>query len=150
MKIDARGWVFEISNGAATPTWTQIGGINSFELNPGENSETADTTDFESDGEFEGEAMQRGATLALEGQRKVDDDTPAVVDPGQAAVDLLGTKVSRESLGQIRFRHDTQTAWTIWTAYVVLGSLGGGNNDKTSWSATFTRSGKASTAPVAP
>lgn len=148
MKIDARGWVFQVQTGGNE--WTQIGGINSFELNPGENNETVDTTDFDSDGEYEGEVMQRGASLQLDGHRKKDDDT-GETDPGQAAVDALATKKSRESLGSIRFRHDSEDEWTVWpTAYVVPGSLGGGNNDKTSWSATFTRSGAATTAEVSP
>lgn len=148
MKIDARGWVFEISDGAQTPVWTEIDGINSFELDPSENNENVDTTTFRSQGEYEGEMMQRGASLNIEGFREVDDDDPTVVDPGQALVDTLGTKKGTESVGTIRFRHDTQDEWTVWRAYVELGSLEGGNNDKTAWAATFTRSGAATTATV--
>lgn len=148
MKIDARGWTFEIGTG--TDQWVEIGGLNTFELNPDENSEDFETTTFSSDGEYEGEIMQRGGSVELEGFREVDDDDPTVVDPGQAAVDGLGTKKGRESLGTFRFRHDTETEWTVWTAYCNPGAIGGGNNDKTSWSATFTRSGAATTAPVTP
>ncbi|GGM76893.1 hypothetical protein GCM10012275_54480 [Longimycelium tulufanense] len=144
-KIDARGWIFQVSDGQPTPTWLEIASVNSFEYSRSENEETVDTTVFSSNGLYEGQVMQRGASLNVEGLR---DSTAGVVDPGQARVDALATFVGDASLGQIRFRHNSDSEWTVWTAYVSPGSLGGGNNDKTSWSATFTRSGVASTAAV--
>lgn len=153
MKIDARDWVFEVEVPGDQPedpaVWTEICRINTWELDPNANSETVDTTDFCSGGEFEGQVMQRGGSLEMEGHRAYDRDTGAR-DPGQAYVDLLGTKVSDESIGRLRFRHKTEEEWTVWRAYVELGGVGGGNNDKTSWAATYTRSGKATVAPVLP
>lgn len=148
MKIDARGWIFQIKD-KATDTWLDIGGVNTFEEDPSEGGETVDTTTFKSDGESESEAMQRGGSLNIEGFKDYDDDT-GERDPGQAAVDVLCTKKSRESLGEIRFRHDSFDEWTNWTAHGERGGSGGGNNDKTSWSTTFTRSGKARVTDVEP
>jgi hypothetical protein len=146
-KIDARGWIFQISDGLTpTPNWLEIAGINNFDHDPAANEEATETTVFTSNGDYEEEKMQRGSTLTLEGFR---EKTGSVIDPGQARVDQLGTLKSTASQGQFRFRHSTDTLWTVWTATVSPGSRGGGNNDKTSWGATFTKSGTASTAAVA-
>ena len=148
-KIDARGWIFQIQTG---PTeWTEIGGINTFELDRDAEGETTDDTTFRSGGVYEGHAAQRGASCNLEGFYEVDDADDTAQDPGQVAVDELAEQVGRASLGGFRFRHETQAEWKVWaTAYVNPGAVGGGNNDNTSWSATFTRSGVATTAAVAP
>lgn len=149
MKISARGWQFEILDPSAeTETWVEIGGLNNFELDPSENGETTETTDFQSRGAYEGRAMQRGASLEIEGQVRKEDDDPSVRDEGQRLVDELAEKVDEESIGRIRFRHETDPEWTGWKCYVDPGSKGGGNNDKTSWSATFTRSGLATVTDV--
>lgn len=150
MKIDARGWQFQVSDGATIPVWTEIGGINTFELDPNANSETTDTTTFRSAGEYEGEVMQRGGSIELEGFDERNDTTPAIADPGQGLIDELGTKVSKASIGSMRFRHDSEDEWTVWRFYVEPGAKGGGNNDKSSWAATLTRTGAATVAPVAP
>lgn len=142
MKIDARGWIFQIKD-AESGDWLDIGGINTFEEDPSANGETTDTTTFRSQGEYEGEAMQRGGQLTLEGFMAYDDDDETERDAGQAAIDHLGTKKSRESLGDLRFRHDSQPEWINWRAFNEPGSRGGGNNDKTSWSAALSRSGAA-------
>jgi hypothetical protein len=89
--------------------------------------------------------MQRGKTLKLAGFRLKDPDTGAL-DPGQALVEALGDQKSDSSLGTIRFAHAADTTWEVWTAYCELDDSGGGNNDKTSWGVTFTRSGAATTA----
>jgi hypothetical protein len=152
-KYDARDWVFEIevpAVGTTPATWTEIGGINSWELDPSANSETTDDTTFRSAGQYEGHVAQRGGSIALEGFYEVDDANDTVRDPGQARVDALAELVGRASLGRFRFRHDAQTSWTVWgRAYVEPGSQGGGNNDNTSWAATVTRSGAATTVAVA-
>lgn len=137
MQINARDWIFEVSEDAGT-TWSEIDEITSFELNAAEGEESADTTTFKSQGVAESQAMQRGATLAVTGKK-----SPA--DPGQQAVEAQAGKVGDESLGGVRFRHTTDTEWTRWTAWASLGTQGGGNNEKTSWGATFTRSGAATT-----
>lgn len=151
MQINARDWIFEVSEdpSAGVPVWAQVGGVESFTLSNSEGEESTDTTTFESAGQAESQAMQRGASLAIDGKikRAADGITP---DAGQAAADALAGEVGEASLGGVRFRYITDTDWTVWTAWCSKGDNGGGQNDKTSWSATFTRSGAASTVAVTP
>lgn len=149
MQINARDWIFEVSvdPSAAVPVWAQIGGVESFSLSNSEGEEAANTTTFESNGHAESQAMQRGAALNVEGKIKRAADG-VTADAGQAAADELAAKVGEESLGGVRFRHASDTDWTVWDAWVSKGDNGGGVNDKTSWSAGFTRSGAASTVAV--
>ncbi|MGA5354049.1 phage tail tube protein [Streptomyces thermodiastaticus] len=149
--IDARGWVFEVLDMDATEeTWLPISGVNTFTHNPGENEETVDTTVFDSDGMYEQDVMQRGASLELEGLYYVDKAT-GERDPGQAYVDTVwANALGVDSRGMIRWRHKSQTQWVVWEATVTPGEQGGGNNDKTSWSASFTRCGAPSTLAVTP
>lgn len=146
-QINARDWTFQVSvdPDAGTPAWATVGGLESFTLSNSENEESTETTTFASQGNAESQAMQRGASLQLEGKVVRNG---ATYDAGQAAVDDLAVLVGDDSLGGVRFRYDTDSEWIVWTAWVSKGDNGGGNNDKTSWSATFTRSGAASTAPV--
>lgn len=147
-KINARDWLFEVSidPGAATPVWAEVGGVNSFTLSNSEGEESTDTTTFGSDGHAESQAMQRGASLSLEGF--MERATGGAPDAGQAAVDALAALNGEASLGGVRFRHTDDDEWTRWSAWVSKGDNGGGNNDKTSWGATFTRSGAATTQAV--
>ncbi|WP_405561918.1 phage tail tube protein [Streptomyces sp. NBC_01180] len=149
--IDARGWLFEVQDTDADPnTWLPIAGINTFTHSPGENEETADTTAFESDGYYEQDVMQRGASLGIEGQYRIDKVSKAQ-DPGQAYVDTVWANLlGIDSRGMVRWRHNTQTSWVVWEATVTPGEQSGGNNDKTGWSATFTRCGAPTTAVVTP
>lgn len=149
MKLNARDWIIEASANptATTPTWAQIGGLTTFTLSNSEGEETTDTTTFDSEGHAESQAMQRGASLAVEGF--IERSSAGATDPGQAVADALAAEVGEDSLGGVRFRHATEDEWTVWTAWVSKGDNGGGLNDKTSWSATFTRSGAATTAAVA-
>lgn len=143
-KYDARACTFQIAVGA-TPSWTDIGGINSFTKS--RDSKDVDTTDFASQGEYEGQIMQRGKTLKLEGFRLIDPDT-GTLDPGQAAVEALADQVSKASLGQIRFCAPGDTEYEVWTAYAEMGDEGGDQNEEVSWSVTFTRSGASTTMAV--
>lgn len=147
--IDARGWIFEVEDiDAATETWLPIAGIQTFTHNPGENEEIAETVAFDSEGMYEQDVMQRGATLSLEGQYRISKTTSAQ-DPGQAYVDTVwATLLGTESRGNIRWRHKTQTQWVVWEATVTPGEQGGGTNEKTTWSAVFTRCGAPTTAAV--
>jgi hypothetical protein len=146
-QINARDWVFEVESATAS-TWVEIGGLTSFTLNPGENEEVAETATFQSGGQYEEQKMQRGATLELEGRYIVT--TSPTRDPGQLRVDALGALVGDESVGQVRFRHTSETNWTVWPATVTPGEVGGETNEKTGWAATFTRSGAATVAAVTP
>lgn len=149
MQINARDWIFEVSEdpGAVTPVWAAVGGVESFTLSNSEGEESADTTTFASQGQAESQAMQRGASLTIEGKAKRSADG-TTVDAGQAAADALAQLTGQESLGGVRFRHTADTDWTQWTAWASKGDTAGGTNDKTSWGVTFMRSGAATTAAV--
>ncbi|MGW3057684.1 phage tail tube protein [Streptomyces goshikiensis] len=149
--IDARGWLFEVEDATAqTPKWLPIAGLTQWSHSPGENEETVDTTAFDSAGYHEQDVMQRGASLELEGQYRIDKVTKAQ-DPGQLYIDKVWTfRFGYESRGRVRWRHETQSQWAIWEATVTPGEQSGGSNDKTSWSAAFTRCGAPTFAAVAP
>lgn len=141
-KINARDWTFEISDGAATPVFTEIGGINTMTI--GREATDTDTTTFDSAGQAEHEVMERGRTLEVEGFF-LEDTSDGTRDPGQEAVETLADAVGAESLQDIRITSPGGSTWTHKMS-CELGDQGGGNNDKTSWSASFTRSGATTTA----
>lgn len=147
-KVNARDIIIEASDGAATPTWTEIGGLTSATINPSENEESADTTDFDSAGMYEQDIMQRGAALTLEGQLKKDDST-GDLDPGQAQCEANAAGVGTDSHAIYRFRYPMDATWTVWDATTSIGEQGGGNNDKVGWSCTLTRSGPSTSEAVA-
>lgn len=144
-KYDARDCEFQIEDPGAPGTWVDIAptAINTF--SKGRNSQSTDTTTYGSEGDAEGQIMQRGKTLKLDGFELRDPDTGAL-DPGQALVEALGDAKSDDSLGTIRFAAPGMTSWEVWVATAEIGDVGGGNNDKVSWSVTFTRSGASTTA----
>lgn len=142
-KYNARDVDFQIEDFLSPGTWITIGGLNTF--SKGHDEETTDTTTYASQGQAESQKMQIGKTLNLEGLR-LRDSVTGVINPGQAKVEALSERLGEDSLGRIRFSHKNDTTWEIWTAHVNLGDQGGGNNDKTSWSATFTRSGAGTSA----
>lgn len=145
-KILARDIIIQVES--STPnTWLQIGGVTSATPNPGENAEDADITDFNSGGRPEAIPVQRGASIAIEGQQILDSIT-GDPDPGQGRCDELGDTLGYNGQGRIRFRHPLQTTWKIWTAVFTPGEQGGGNNDPGAWNTNITRSGAATSAAV--
>jgi hypothetical protein len=138
-KYNARDVVFEVES--TTPnTWVEINLINTFSKSHEE--ETTDITTFGSNGQAESQKMQIGKSLTIEGFRDI-------ADPGQLRVEALAEELGDDSLGRVRFHAPGDTNWEVWNAHVNLGDQGGGNNDKVSWSATFTRSGASTTAVIA-
>lgn len=145
-KVPARDLIVQVSDGAGVPTWLGIAGYKQVVVNPGENEETVDSTDYASAGEYEGMVMQRGASLQPEGFL-VKDHLTGVLDAGQARCETLAAGKAYASLGAVRFRHPQDTLWKVWnTAMFSLGEQGGGNNDLTTWSVKITRSGASTTA----
>lgn len=144
-KYNARDIIFEIEDFGTPGTWVAIatGGINTFSKTFEE--EVTDVTVFGSEGQAESQKMQIAKAMTLEGFRLRDSETGAL-DPGQALVEGLSERLGDESLSGFRFAHKDDTSWEVWTAHANLGDQGGGNNDKTTWSATFTRSGANTTA----
>lgn len=143
-KYNARDCRFEIEDPAHADTWVPIAqlGINTFTKS--RNSQSAETTTFGSDGDYEQQINQRGKTLGLQGFRLKDPDTGAL-DPGQALVETLAEGKGDGSLGVIRFAHKDDPTWQVWTCTAELGDEGGDNNGKVSWAVTFTRSGADTT-----
>lgn len=149
IKLNARDMVIEVSDGATTPVWTEIAGLTKFTYDPSENEETADTTTFVSDGNYEQEKMQKGAKASVEGFR-IADGTTGAPDAGQAQVEEWHELLGPASVGTFRFRHVLDDEWKVWNATATVGEIGGENNDKSTWSAEFMRSGASSTVAVAP
>lgn len=137
VKINARDWTFELSDGAAIPVFVQIGGVTSVTMSRSSTNE--DTTDFDSGGTDEHEIMSRGRTFSIEG-RYLMDPADGARDPGQAAVEALADALTYNSLRELRIT-DPAGGTSTQEVSAELGSIGGGTNSKTSWSATFTRSG---------
>lgn len=149
-RINARDIIVEVEDD--TPdTWLPIERLNSVTFNPAESEETADVTDYDSDGAAESEIMQRGASMELEGLA-LQDATTGALPVGRARVEEMAgeDKLASDSLGRIRFRYPASTTWRIWTCTFSLGEQGGGTNDKVSWGATITKSGKTTSAAVTP
>lgn len=148
VKIAARDIIIQVLDPSALPeTWVQLHQLTSATINKGENEETAETTTFDSDGNYEQLIMQRGATMELEGFLRKDSVTGAR-DAGQKLVDELADKTSVESLARVRHRHPMDPEWQVWDATVSGGEEGGEVNDMTSWEAVFTRSGPKSSAVI--
>jgi hypothetical protein len=143
VKYNARDCVFQIEDPDNSGTWVEILAIDTFTKSHDE--ETTATTDFKSQGQGESQKMEISKTLQLEGKR-LKDATTGAGDPGQVLVETLSERLGNASLGRVRFAGPGDTTWEVWSAHVNLGDQGGGNNDKVSWSATFTRSGAATTA----
>lgn len=144
-QANARDVAFQIEDPASPGTWVPIApkGIETFTKST--DYEAVDTTTFGSEGQAETQNNQISKSLKLEGKRLLDPDTGAL-DPGQALVEALSEGLSDASLGSIRFAHVSETEWEVWTATAQMGDVGGGNNDKISWSVTFARSGASTTA----
>src|SRR5690554_3171808 len=140
-KINARDIIVEVES--STPdSWLSIENLSSVSINFSESEEVADVTDFDSQGVYEQEIMQRGASMTLEGQAKQDSTTGAL-PPGRARVEEMAgeDKLGADSLGRIRFRSPYSTTWRIWNCTFSLGEQSGGTNEKLSWSVTITKSG---------
>lgn len=145
-RVPARDIIVQVQK--ADLSWVGIAGLNNVVFNPGENEEKTETTEYNSAGAYEELAMQRGASMQLEGNLRKDHITDAQ-DEGQARCETIAAAVAYASLGSIRFRHPASTTWKVWPeATFSLGEQGGGNNDMTSWSCGVTRSGASTTAAV--
>ena len=142
-QINARDITVEVQASDGT-TWNEVKNLTTATYTPSANEETQDRTTFDSDGEYEGVIVQRGATLKLEGRRLMDPTTGAL-DAGQSRCEALALLKGLASLGQIRFSYPADTVWTVWTGFFSSGDQGGGNNDPVSWSMTVTKSGPSTT-----
>lgn len=138
-KIEARGYIFQVPIGSG-PTWTGVKGLTTFTPNPGDKVQQVETTDFDSAGQYEETVLQRGGSIKLEGWRRIDPTT-GLADPGQGYLDALAQGLIDTSVGQIRFRHRTETQWRVWNVTAKASELGGGTNDMGKWGMELTRTG---------
>jgi hypothetical protein len=140
-KVLARNWLIEIQTGtdatSGSPIWTKIGGINTFTISS--DKEDADTTDFDSVGHSEHIVASRSNEITFEGFY-IEDQTTGDRDPGQQAVEDAGDEIGPASIKPLRM---TSPGGKVrqFNGSFVTGDVGGGNNDATSWGASFTPSG---------
>lgn len=135
-KVLARDTLIEILT-TAPSTYTQIKGINSIGLSPQTNR--ADTTDFDDDGDLAHIVASRGLQMTLEGFR-MEDESGGDRDPGQAAVETLAEAKGNASIGTFRITSPGGEVWTF-NASAEVTPMGGGNDDPSAWSATLETSG---------
>ena len=149
VQIPARDIIIEVES--STPsTWLRIENLKNATINKAENEETADITNFDSQGAYEQWIMQRGASMALAGDELKDSVTGAL-QPGRARVEEMAgeDKVAADSIGRIRFRHPMDDEWRIWSCTFSLGESGGETNPVSAWAAAIVKSGLSTTAAVA-
>ncbi len=143
--VNAYDWAFEVES-ATAGSWLTVDRVEEFELDYGANSEEVDDTVFANNGEYAGMVIQRGATMNLSGFYSLSS---GVRSTSQARIHEKGRAKGAASLVGFRFRHETEASWRVWaTAYVMLGGIGGGKTDLTSFEVTFTKSGEETTVTV--
>jgi predicted secreted protein len=138
-KVLARNWTIEAGEESGTPgtyTWTKVGGVNTFTISSDKTD--ADTTDFDSGGRDEHIVAGRSNEITFEGWF-LEDET-GVRDAGQAKIEDFGDLIGPESIKPLRLTSPGGKVRQFNGSFVV-GDVGGGNNDATSWGATFTPSG---------
>jgi predicted secreted protein len=142
-KVLARNWKIEIDTDplATMPTgtavWTKIAGVNTFTIS--NDKEDTDTTDFDSNGYNEHLVASRSNEVSFEGFF-IEDQTNGQRDAGQEAVEKYGDKIGPEAMATIRLTSPGGKVRQFKGSFAV-GDVGGGNNDATSWGASFTPSG---------
>ena len=139
VKVSARKWTIDCSTDARA-TWTNIKGLHTFAFS--RTATRTDTTDFVADGTETNEIMARGANCKVDGFF-LEDSTKAR-DPGQAAVETFAEATGSGSVGDFRFTSPNGKIYIFSGTVELNDSMSGGNNDKTKWSFTVTRSGALS------
>ncbi|MEV7011543.1 hypothetical protein [Streptosporangium sp. NPDC051022] len=141
-KVNARDIIFEVAEADGT-TWHRVEHLKSVVRNPSENEAVAETTDYDSEGAYEEEVMQRGSSLTITGD-EMEDDTTGVAPVGRARIEALAGEdaLGSDSLGKVRFRSPRSSQWNVWTCTVRLSENGGETNVKRSWGATVRKCGK--------
>ncbi|MEU3162896.1 hypothetical protein [Streptosporangium sp. NPDC006930] len=147
-KVNARDLIVEVLDDDDT-TWHRIENLKNATRNPGENEAVAETTDFDSEGAYEEEVMQRGSSLTLVGD-EMEDDATGAVPVGRARIEALAGEdaLGSDSVGKIRFRYPTHTNWKVWNCTVRLTGTGGDTNVKSAWGATIRKCGKTTLVAV--
>lgn len=141
-KVLARNWLIEVNTGtSAVPVWTPVKGINTFTISG--DKEDTDTTDFDSNGWAEHLVAGRSKEVTFEGFF-IEDEADGTRDPGQQYIEGQGEKIGLEAVTPLRLTSPGGKVRQFNGSFAV-GDVGGGNNDATSWGATYTPTG----APIA-
>lgn len=137
VKVLARDWTIEVSPTVTAPTFTRVGGVNTFTVSSDKND--TDVTDFDSGGYDEHIVTGRSNEVSFEGFYLEDPDT-GTRDPGQAIIDTKTEEIGPDAFGVVRI---TSPGGKVrqYKASFGVGDIGGGNTDATSWGATATPSG---------
>ncbi|MCK9570377.1 hypothetical protein M0R72_15630 [Candidatus Pacearchaeota archaeon] len=126
----AKGWLLKIGG-------VSVGGIDTLTFS--ESSKQADATTRESLGMEEHLVATRGASISVKG-KWLEDPDDGTRDAGQEAVELLATKIDRNSLAEFTL---TSPGGAIGTfdASAEMGDRGGSNDEASQWNVKLTRSG---------
>lgn len=142
-QIEAKRCFVELSDGAASPTWTQVGGLKTL----GTSFPTSDTdaTTFDTAGWTSKLVMERGLVVKAVGLFKVDPTT-GVQDAGQLAAEAAAQATGGGSVRDIRVTIPLKSDLSVLRRYacsatVAMDDQGGGNNDLVTWGATLTSYG---------
>ena len=134
-KILSRDFKWEIETGTAT--YTEIKGLTSFQLNSSKND--ADTTTFDDDGWQSHIVASLSKSVSFDGL--FDESAVGVRDAGQAAVEALADAMGDYSIGDFKMTTPGGKAFTM-SGSVNITSIGGGNDDPSSWGFELTLTGK--------
>lgn len=149
IKLNARDLIVQVSDMAAIPVWTAVGGITESEIDYAGNEEAEDTTTYDDQGQYSQEIMQRGRAMTLSGKALVDDASGAR-EPGQALLNTHATATGPDSKVDIRMRYPLDTTWVVWSSTVSRKGEGGGNNAKVGFEYELTKCGAATSTAVTP
>jgi hypothetical protein len=133
----ARDFSFEIDTSTGSPgeTWTEIGGINTWEWR--EAGTDADATDFSDNGYSAAMIVASKVSALLRGNLKTDGETR---DPGQKAVEAAARTFGPGGVRSYRIwgprsaTFETAEATIEFDAFAKLSGTGGGNEALLPWS----------------
>lgn len=135
----ARGNSIAINTGTTeVPVWTLVDGVKSLAHAP--SSTDANTRHMTDGGRTASMKASRGDVFTATGVRQSDPET-GDRDPGQVAVELLGTKVGHESIAGFKVTLLDGEELTFDAHVQVSPFGGGGEDDPNAWSATITVTG---------
>ena len=133
----ARDFIFEIDTSTGTPgeTWTEIGGINTWDLK--EAGKDADATDFSNEGYSASMIVSSTMSVMLKGNFNTDGATR---DPGQKAVEKAARTFGPNGIRSYRIWGPRSAAdfasaeGTIeFQAFAKLSGTGGGTSALMPW-----------------
>ena len=139
-KVPARDWDFGIYDDEELE-YKDIAGLTSFEYAP--EKESAETTDFDSEGWSEHIPVARGVTLSFDGQYVEGEEGER--DAGQELVEELGDKIGPEGFTTIKMSSPFGGKEVYLEGSIEVDTIGGDTNDSTSWGFEFEVNGKPKT-----